>query len=315
MAKEKILLLAGGTATAWHLCNLIKDNFANRFILYVGDINDKNLIPASLLSDKYFQLPLINEPIYYSYMLSLLEEEKIDILVPLIDSDLALFSNDNPDLVKLNILSTAPSTNTMKICKSKSKITELLENNGISVPKQYRQNEIDPEKAYFVKPDTGFGSRGAAIFKGKDIGFSDKIIVQEILQQPEITVEIFRKDDFLAYICRERLEVKSGVCTKARFFYDEDFEGTIHQINQLLPFPLASCIQFMRNDDHKWCLTDLNMRLGAGTALSTAAGFGLASAFLSVLSGENDFKNYFKNVPDNQIVVRVYREIVMPCLN
>ena len=311
MVLKKILILAGGTATAWHLCNLIKTDFADRFVLYAGDINDKSLVPASTLSDKYFQLPPINDSGYYSYMLNLLEREKIDIIVPLIDFDLEIFSSDNPDLLKLNVLSTAPDAKTMETGKSKSKISELLANNGIPVPKQYRLNDIDPEKAYFVKPDAGFGSKGATILKGKNIDFSEKIIIQEILQHPEITVEIFKKDEFLASICRERLEVKSGVCTKARFFYDKGLEEIIHHIDALLPLPLASCIQFMMNDNHEWRLTDLNMRLGAGTALSSAAGFGLASAFLSVLSGGNDFKGYLGTVMRNQIVVRVYSEIKM----
>jgi len=315
MIRKKILILAGGTATAWHLCNLIKDRFADQFILYVGDTNDKNLIPASTLSDKYFQLLPIHDPVYYRSMLNLLEEEKIDIIVPLIDSDLLIFSNDNPDLLQLNVLSTAPNTYTMEICKSKSKISELLANNGIVVPKQYKQNNIDPEKSYFVKPDSGFGSRGTAVLKGKDIVFSEKIIIQEMLQRPEITVEVFQKDNFCDYVCRERLEVKSGVCTKARFFHDKGLEEILYRVNTLLPLPVASCVQFMKNDAYEWCLTDLNMRLGAGTALSSAAGFSLASAFLSVLSGKNDFENYLEAIPDNQVVVRVYDEIKMPCRN
>jgi len=311
MKKKTILILAGGTATAWHLCNLVKKNFADYFVMYVGDINDKNLIPASLLSDKYFQLPGINDPVYYDYMLNLLEDEDVNIIIPLIDTDLALFTGDNPDLLELNITSTAPSTETMNICKSKSKTGELLANHGIPVPKQYKQNDIDPEETYFVKPDTGFGSRGAGVLKGRDIPFPEKIVIQEILQRPEITVELFKKDDFWAYVCKERLEVKSGVCTKGRFFYDEELEETLHRIDPLLPFPIASCVQFMKNSDGQWCLTDLNMRLGAGTALTSTAGFGLASAFLSVLSGKNDFKSYLGKITDSSIVVRVYNEIKM----
>jgi len=315
MTKKKIFILAGGTATAWHLCNLVKERFAGRFELCVGDSNDQSLVPASTLSDNYFQLPPINDPVYYSYMLNLMEKEKMNIVVPLIDFDLAIFPNDNPDVVKLNLLSTAPDASIMEICISKSKLSKLFENNGIPVPKQYESSNIIPEKSYFVKPDTGFGSKGVRIVKGKDIDFSEKIIIQEILQHPEITVEVFKKDDFWAFVCRERLEVKSGVCTKARFFQDKGLEEIIHRMDALVPLPLASCIQFMKNEDQEWCLTDLNMRLGAGTALSSAAGFGLASAFLSVLSGNGDFKDYLGSVSNNQMVVRVYHEIKMPCMS
>jgi len=315
MTKKRIFILSGGTASAWHICNLIKECFADNFILYVGDINDRSHIPASVFSDKYFKLPLVDSPDYYGYMLNLFKKEKIDILVPLMDKDLITFSNDNPDLLKINILSTAPDTKLMDICKSKIKISKFLSSNGVIVPIQYEEDNIDPKKSYFVKPDEGFGSKGAAMLEGKDIDFSKKIIVQEILNPPEITVEVFKKDDFLSFVSRERLEVKSGVCTKARFFYDDKLDEVINRIDSLLPFPIASCVQFMKNNDNEWCITDLNMRLGAGTALSSVAGFGLTSAFLSVLSNKKDFKDHLGTVLNNQIVVRVYNEIKMPCLD
>ena len=310
--KRKILILSGGTATAWHLCKTIKDCFANDFILCVGDVNPKNLIPASILCDEYYQLPYINDSCYYGYMIELLEEKEIDILVPLIDFDLVFFPNDNVDLLNLNVCSTAPNEKLMKICKSKRKVSELLIRHGILVPRIYDQSEIESNQDYCVKPDAGFGSKETGIIRGEKIVFSDTLIVQETLYQPEITVEVFRKDDYLAYTCRERIETKSGVCTKTRFYDYEEIGEIINRINTIIEFPLACCIQFMKNKDNKWCLTDLNMRLGAGTALSSAAGFCVSSAFLSVLTNKNNYKEYLKKVSDNVIVVRVYHELIMP---
>jgi carbamoylphosphate synthase large subunit len=309
---KKILILAGGTATSWHLCKMIKSSFKQDFILCIGDTNKKNVIPASTLSDEYYQLPSIKESSYYPYMIELLKTKKIDILIPLIDFDLALFPCDNPDLLKINVLSTAPKEKVMIICQSKSNLSKKLKNNGIEVPRFYSQIEIESQKDYFVKPDIGFGSKNAGILKGKDISFSEEIIVQEILYQPEITVEIFKKDNYISYVCRERLEVKSGVCTKARFFNSEEIDKIINQINMLFELPLASCVQFMKNRENKWCLTDFNMRLGAGTALSSAIGFNISSALLSVLSEKNNYQEHLKKITDDSFVVRVYNEIVMP---
>jgi hypothetical protein len=244
-------------------------------------------------------------------MLEVLENEKIDILVLLIDNDLILFSNDNPDLLRLNVHSTSPTTKMMEICKTKTGISDFLKKQGILVPKQYGPDEIEPEKIYFVKPNQGFGSKNARMEKGKDISFSDNVIVQDVLCQPEITVEIFRKDDCLKYVARKRLEIKSGVSTKTCFFDDPEIGAIIRHIHAVFDLPLVSCIQFMKDEAEKWCLTDFNMRLGAGTALSTAAGFSIASAFLSVLAGKDDYKKYLQNVPENLIVTRVYRELLM----
>ena len=309
--KKKILILSGGTATAWHLSQIIKDKFDKDFTLCIGDVNPQNLIPASTLCDEYYQLPFINDFAYYEYMIELLKEKNIDILVPLIDFDLALFPNDNIDLIKLNIYSTAPKRQLMNISKSKTELSRLLSDNGILVPRIYNQSEIVPKQEYFVKPDSGFGSKNAGILTGENIIYSNKIIVQDILYQPEVTVEIFKYNNYLSYICRERLETKSGVCTKARFYDDIEVGKIVNRINAFIELPLACCVQFMKNYDNKWCLTDFNMRLGAGTALSSIAGFGISAAFLSVLAGKNNFKEYLNRISDERIVVRVYNEIVM----
>jgi hypothetical protein len=310
--RKKILILAGGTATAWHLGNTIKKTFEKDFILCIGDINEKNLVPISVLCDEYYQIPPVHALSYYTFMIELLVNKKIDIIIPLIDFDLALFPNDNPDLLKINVLSTAPGNKVMVACKSKTELSNLLEANGVLVPIRYNLNDIEPQKEYFVKPNIGFGSKDSAIFKGKDIVFSEKIIVQEILHRPEITVEVFKKGDYFSSICRERIEVKSGVCTKARFFENREIDEIINHINSFIELPLTSCIQFMKNEEDKWCLTDLNLRLGAGTALSSAAGFNISAAFLSVLAGQNIFKKYLKKTSHDLFVVRVYNEIVMP---
>ena len=310
---KKIFILGGGTATAWHLCNIIKRDFLDCFYLYIGDINERKFIPSSLLCDRYIQLQYTtNHSFYYSYMLEVLKNEKIDFLIPLIDNDLFLFSNDNPDLLKLNVQSTSPCGKTMNICMTKKNISIFLTEHGLLVPRHYKKEEIETEKVYFVKPNKGFGSKDARTEKGKDISYSDDIIIQEVLHKPEITVEIFKKNDYYNFIIRERIETKSGVSTKARFIIDSEIVTIINRINNIFDLPLVSCVQFMKNEEEKWYLTDLNMRLGAGTALSTAAGFSIASAFISVLAGRGDFKKYLKDVPMNLIVTRVYNELVMP---
>jgi carbamoylphosphate synthase large subunit len=306
------MILAGGTATAWHLSKIIKKNFVNDFILCIGDVNPQNIIPSSTLCDEYFQLSPIISDNYYSCMLKLFQVNKIDIVVPLIDFDLTLFANNNSDLLSLGVVSTAPNAKVMEICKSKKSVTKLFSENEVDVPKMYTQNTIRANENYFVKPDCGFGSQNAGIVKGKNIDFSKEIIIQEILDKPEITVEIFKKDAGLFYICRERLETKAGVCTKARFFDSNEIDKIVRKISTIIDLPLVSCIQFMKNQENKWCITDLNLRLGAGTALSSTAGFCISSAFLSVLSGKNDYESYLHPVKNGLRVVRVYNEMVMP---
>jgi len=283
--------------------------------VFVCDIYDKELIASSIYADTFFKVPQISDNNYYSYMLELMYYNKIDIIIPLIDMDLHYFYKDNPDLEKMNIISTGPSKYSLNKLSNKKHVYEYCRRIGIPVPQEYKIEEIHPEKEYFIKPIDGFGSKGAKKIMGKnileDITLQKDHIIQEVCDKPEVTVEIFYKNkNNYSHIIRERLETKEGVCTKAKFIQDENLENILNIIYENFDLPQTSCIQFMKKKN-KWVLTDFNLRLGAGTALSTAIGWDLTYAFLiDLLNIDNPF-NYLKKPTSPKIVVRVYQEIIM----
>ena len=63
----------------------------------------------------------------------------------------------------------------------------------------------------------------AALAARQAVGGAAEIIVQPFIDGKEITIDVFcpRPGDVLACCCRERLEVKAGVSTKARLFDDD----------------------------------------------------------------------------------------------
>ena len=122
---KKLLLMAGGTATAWHIANIIKKNFATNFYLIICDTNDPYLVHTSTLADEYIKVPPIASKNYYEKMLSIFKEKKIDIIVPLIDYDIMLFYQDNIDLSKIGVKSTAPLRETSEILSNKENMYYL----------------------------------------------------------------------------------------------------------------------------------------------------------------------------------------------
>ncbi len=249
-------------------------------------------------------------------MLNLLESHGIEILAPLIDEDIALFPLDNLDLRRLGVRSTAPAGKVCARITDKVAMYGWMRSIGVPVPQQFGRNELEPGLDYLVKPERGFGSRGVAMLKGRSIKesaeYASGFIVQEVCHAPEITVEIFRDQGSISALCRERIETKGGVCTKARFFRDAELEGLVEAIAAEVELPAASCVQFMRNSDEKWRLTDFNLRLGAGTALSTVAGFELARAALCIWLGKGRESLEYLRMPDRErFAVRVYEEILM----
>ena len=57
--KRRILITAGGTATAWHMSNIVREYFGNCIELHVCDINPRELVAASINSDKFHRVPYI----------------------------------------------------------------------------------------------------------------------------------------------------------------------------------------------------------------------------------------------------------------
>jgi hypothetical protein len=85
---------------------------------------------------------------------------------------------------------------------------------------------IGPE--IVLKPRYGFGSRDVVVPSSSKFdpnAYSDEsYIAQERCSEPEVTVDAFvlRRLSTERAPCRERLEVKVGVCTKARIFENKD---------------------------------------------------------------------------------------------
>ncbi len=316
--KQNILISAGGTATSWHLAKIIKANFQKYFNVYICDCNPAHLIAASRLADTYIQVPLITDPDYREIMLDNFRQHHIDIFVPLIDFDVYEFVSDSKDMRNLNVTSTGVSKWAASILQDKETWSNYLQEKGILVPMVYDSatlTSLNDDDKVFIKPQRGFGSKGARVVIKRELDWvcrDDDYIVQEICASPEITVEVFNFNGLIKSICRERLETKAGVCTKAKIWFDAELQLLTEQLCEILPLPTAFCYQVMKNSVGEWVVIDLNPRLGAGTALSSTCGWSLVSAALCSWAGLSLSPSSFLNVPvEPKYVVRVYEEFLM----
>lgn len=310
--KKKILLTAGGTATTWHFCNVIKEHFDDKFEIHVCDINEEYLIPASIYAHKFHKVPLITDKNYEEVMYKILEEEKIDYIIPLIDFDLKIFNKENETLKKLGVISTAPYLKTIEILTNKKNMHDFLNKNEIPTPKLYSIDNIDNKTEYVVKPIEGFGSNGVKIMRGEEIKKInlENNIIQEKCEPTEITAEIFN-EKFLKIFQRERVATKAGVCVKMIPVNYDQINNSIKKLVKYINCPTAFCIQFMKNQKGDWCITDCNLRIGAGTALSTKIGFQLVRALLTSLLDEKVENKLFIIDSNIKSVLRVYEEIAI----
>ncbi|MBR1495963.1 MAG: ATP-grasp domain-containing protein [Acidaminococcaceae bacterium] len=170
-----------------------------------------------------------------------------------------------------------------------------------------------PGNEYVVKSAVGCGSQGIFFVHGNGRAqIPDGAIIQERCdgREYEITAEIFNTPELQRVFCRKRIATKSGVCTKAEPVNIPEIAQYIRRLTAHVSCPAAFCAQFLMHRG-QWCMIDCNLRLGAGTALSTAAGFQLVRAFWANLCGTEVSQSWLTPDPAVKAVLRVYDEVVI----
>lgn len=308
----KLWVTAGGTGSAWHICNIAKQFYADKIELYVSDINDRELVASASIADHFYKVPLATSEGYAEYMYNLLLENKIDCIIPLIPWEQNFFSSDNEEFAKLHIASAAPDIKLSDELNNKVGLNRFCEEHNIPTIKIYDESTIDLNDIYFIKPVFGFGASGARRILGNELTkeiFANNV-VQEYCEGPEITVEVFNSNGIIKCIARERIEAKSGVCTKARILKVPELEAIIKTFTEFYNFPKIFNIQFIKKDN-EWKVMDINLRLAAGTGLSNAAGFQLVRAYLGDLLGNKADMSLFNIDYGIVSILRVYQEVVV----
>jgi hypothetical protein len=128
-----------------------------------------------------------------------------------------------------------------------------------------------------------------------------------------VTVDSFYdyRSHFGRAYCRERIEVKSGVCTKAKLFSDAALSEIASKIGRTIQQTGAITFQVMKISD-SWVVTDLNLRTGAGTSMTCSAGFDVVNASYAARSNL-DFHQYIPELPigNSILVTRQYADFIM----
>ena len=311
----RLLLLSAGTNACYHIAKVLKEKFSHDFYLVGADINEQYLIPTSQYLDKFYKVPYTNDPKYYDTIINICDKEKINYLLPSFDADQKLFYPENKDLQKLGIFSFGTSNQTLGIYSDKIKMYKYLSEKGFLLPKRYEVQDIEDDKEYFIKPINGVASIGARKESGAEIKTlkdSQNYIIQEICSEPEYTLECFTFQKKFSAICRERIAAKAGVCVKARVFKNPELEKIAQKFIKVVKTPYYFNLQFMKNEQSQYVITDINLRTAGGMSLSYAAGWDEVSALARIMlkkSAEEVFVSLPQNLPE-QYVIRAYTDIV-----
>lgn len=282
-----------------------------------------NLSAACMVADDYFKVPRVSDPDYIAELLRLSLENDIRLIVPTIDTELLILSQ-NVELFRLNRIEIVISDyDIVKIFRDKRLTHTFFEKHEIRVAKEFDKKEYT--LPLYLKPIDGSRSVDNFVITEESqltsYHFSnDKLMFLEYLDHKkftEYTIDLYydRNSDLKCFIPRKRIEVRDGevnkaVTTKTRFIYD---------IWKKLAFVkgFRGCITlqvFVNIHDESLYGIEINPRFGGGYPLSYLAGGNFPKWIIQeYLLGENNipaFENWEENLMmlryDDEVLVRNY---------
>lgn len=310
----KLFILSCGTNAGWHMVKTLRDKFSGEFRIVGTDTNDEQLVPCASMLDGYYKVPLTSDDDFVRTIELILDKERPEYILPSFDFDQQIFFNGSDILTRYEVRSLSTPRETLLMYVDKRRMYESMAAKGLPVPKCFSWEELVGDVQYVVKPVNGTGSVGVAVMNGAEIRKSvscDGFLVQEKCARPEITMECFMYQGRFSSVCRERIQTKAGVCTKARVFKSPRLEAIGKQFAELFETPMFFNLQFMQSGAGEFVITDVNLRLAGGMGLSYAAGWDEVSAIAKVMLGRpvDDVMSTLLEFVPEQYVVRVYEDI------
>jgi predicted ATP-grasp superfamily ATP-dependent carboligase len=280
------------------------------------DINPRHLVTASILSDHFEQVPLTASPDFCTALYGTVQEHGVDTYLPLLPEEVVLGARLlKAEKLPGDLVLLAGSADAGEIAADKWATAQWLARHKINGPKTTLAMKPFEADRYFLKPRSGTGSRRARTVLAADLasaiqGEPSAWVLQEICEPPEVTVDVFFDPEagFCTAIGRERIEIKAGVSTKARLFYDEKLRQLSERIAVTLAFAGSFCFQVMRVNG-EWGVIDINLRPGAATAMCNLTGNDFFAATFA-RAWREDYSRFFRPLEQEVFVTRQYAEFI-----
>ncbi|NMB44324.1 MAG: ATP-grasp domain-containing protein [Clostridiales bacterium] len=292
--------------------------------IVAGDCSET--APAIYFADKKAILPRINEDNYIEEIINVCKRENIRLVIPTIDTDLLLLSEERERIeTESGATVLISSTEVISICRDKINTQKFLEENGFKIPKMYSKEELDSGRLkfpLFIKPKSGSSSINT--FKVNNLedlttyrSLIKEPIVQDFMEGKEFTVDVFLDfaGNLITVVPRLRMATRSGEISKGKIIKDREIIEAIKRLVEVLKPIGHITVQLMKTNKGIEYI-EINPRFGGGAPMSIQSGADSCESLYRLLMGEKlEYnENYRDNIMffrfDNSICVDENLEIV-----
>lgn len=264
-----------------------------RLKLYGADM--AGTAPALAFCDQARKICAMKEADYIPQLLEICRKDRIDLLIPTIDTDLLVLSENRERFEAVGTKVMISSPDKVALCRDKSLTTAFFRSCGLKAPVP-----VDDWRKYqgpypcFIKPKDGSSSIDAYRVErpGELSAYAERVqdyIIQPFIEGAEYTVDLFC--DFSGnpiYITpRLRLAVRGGEVLKTKIALDKRMKEECRRLACSFRPRGAITVQLIREkasgEDY---YIEINPRYGGGAPLSIRAGADSAEMTLRLLLGE-----------------------------
>lgn len=300
---KKINILFTGVGRRVELINAFRNAAMSLCIdlkIYGSDM--LGTAPALAYCDYVRKVCSMKDECYIEQILEICQKDKIDLVIPTIDTDLLVLSQNVGHFETIGVKVLISDSDKILICRDKNYTSEFFKSCGLEAPNTYNDAQTyDGTYPCFIKPKDGSSSINAfKVTTLEDLcAYSQKIkdyVIQPFVDGIEYTIDIFCDfDGNPVFITpRERVAVRAGEVLKTKIYLDsrmiEESKKIIKKFKPCGPITVQLIRDKNTGVDY---FIEINPRFGGGAPLSMKAGAKSAECILKLLCG--DMVNYREN--------------------
>ena len=261
--------------------------------IYGTDITDT--APALSFCDKCIIVCRISDKNYIPSLLKICSEEKIDAVIPTIDTDLLILSRNKEAFSKIGTNVVISNENEIALCRDKLLTARFFNSVGLLSP-ELSDDYTTYNGGYpaFIRPKDGSSSINAYKVSNENNlrEYAKSIpnyIIAPYISGTEYTVDAFcdRNGNPIFITPRIRMEVRAGEVVKTQICQDKKIIAEVKRIIKAFKPYGAITVQLIRQNETKDdYYIEINPRFGGGAPLSMKAGADSAEMLLRTLNEE-----------------------------
>ena len=277
--------------------------------------------PALAFCDYSRKICAMKDKDYIPQLLEICRNDKIDLLIPTIDTDLIVLSENKNRFDEIGTRVLIGSPDKILLCRDKNNTYDFFASCGLLAPKPVNDyHKYSGPYPCFIKPKDGSSSIDAFKVEREEelASYAEKIgdyIIQPFIDGKEYTIDIFCDFDGnpIYIVPRERIAVRSGEVLKTRIELDErmikEAEQLIKHFHPCGPITVQLIRQKGTGDDY---YIEINPRYGGGAPLSMKAGADSPEAIMRLMMGEVlTYRN--EGIRDGAVFSRFDQSICIAC--